>query len=66
MNYIDFFFIYIYMYKRKSIDTKFDKTFHTCCCGKHGFQTRTIQTTKKKKCLRFLKSDRGSTEVEPW
>ena len=53
------------MYKRKSIDTKFDKTFHTCCCGKHGFQTRTIQTTKKKKRLRFLKSDRGSTEVEP-
>ena len=54
------------MYKRKSIDTKFDKTFHTYWCGKHGFQTKTVQTTGKEKGSRFLKSDRDSTKVEPW
>ena len=41
--------IYIYIYIRKSVDTNFDKTFHNCWCGKHGFQTRTVQTTGKEK-----------------
>ena len=31
----------------------------------HGFQTQTVQRTGEEKGSRFLKSDRGSIEVEP-
>ena len=49
MNHVKEIYIYIYIYLRKSVDTNFDKTFHNCWCGKHGFQTRTVQTTGKRK-----------------